>query len=251
MKRLLLITLTLICGAAQAQVYSDGKGLTVSAKLYRIDKPKDATKPIHLVLKESVSVLSEPQGLNLAADDMTLNAVPTSNKGYQVNDAVAVGHVVVVKTAVSKTGKQPTRIEGPNATYKAGTKESTVSIAGPISIKSLDEAARPTMDATGNSGAAYLEPLKQTKLENALHRATMDGNVHLALTQYDLKSKTKTTVRTISDHMEIEEQPNGRKVTLTGSVQIDSDGVHMKGVKRAEFVFAKDGSLSVNTSEAR
>jgi hypothetical protein len=101
---------------------------------------------------------------------------------------------------------------------------------------------------------AYLEPLKKTKLDGALHHATMDGNVHLTLSEYDPKDKSVTTVHTTSDHMLIEEQPDGRHVTLTGAVHIfseTSESLEMKGFNRAVFVFGKDGGLKMNTTEAK
>lgn len=253
MKRLLLIPLALLSGAANPQVFTDGKGLTAYAKLYSIEKPKVVKKPVHLVLMKSVSVVSEPQGLNLTSDTMTLNALPVSatSKGYQINDAVATGHVTVIKSTTSKAGRQTTRIDGPDAVYTAGLKESTVKMSGPMIIHSIDESGRPTMDATGNSGIAYLEPLKQTKLQDALHRAMMDGNVHLTLTQYDTKTNLKSSVRTTSDHMLIEEMSDGRHVTLTGSVHIASEDFELKDIKRAVFVLAKDGGLKMNTTEAK
>jgi hypothetical protein len=253
MKSLLLASLTLLGGAANAQ-WTDHKGLVANAKQYKALIPKEQTGQAHLLLIKDVSVQSEPQGLNLAADRMLLNASPDPKvaKAYLISDATAVGHVVVVKSVSGTAGKQSTRIEGTKADYASGTQESVIKMAGPMGIKSLDERAEPTMVATAHSGVAYLEPLKKTNLDNSLRKATLEGDVHLVLTQVDPKTKKKTTVRTRSDHMLMESQPNGQKVTLTGSVDLAEDSFgELTGIKYAVFFIGKNGSFQLETSEAK
>jgi hypothetical protein len=250
MKRLLLITLTLGCCICYAQLIM-GKGVTADAKSFSIEQPKadKPNRPIHFLLATSVTVTSESEGMVIRSDRMTGNAKPDPQvpKSYLISDATAVGHVVLVKTVTSKAGKQITQIEGTSADYTSGTTESIVKMAGPMSIKSVDESGQPTMVATGNSGIAYMEPLKQTKMDNALRKATMDGNVHLTLTQIDPKTKGKTTVYTTSDHMVLENLAAGKKVTLTGHVRISAEGVQLSGHDHVVAVIDKDGAMHLNT----
>lgn len=251
MKRLLLITLVLIGSVARSDTWTDGKGLIAKSKVSRVDQ---AGKLLHLTLEGNVSVVSEPQGLTITSDRMQFNAVPDpkNSKAYLVQNATAIGHVTVLKTATTATGVKTTRVEGPKGEYTAGISESKVTMSGPMRIGTVDELKHPTMDATGSSGVAILEPLKQTNLDNAMRKATMEGPVSLMLSQVDAKTKKTITVHTTSDHMVLENLPNGRRVTLTGSVHIVGDNLgEMSNAKRAVFVLEKNGNYHLETGGDR
>ena len=248
MKRLLILLLILQCFVVRADTYTVGDGLTATS---RLSKAERSEKLVKLTLIDGVAVTSEQQGLTIRSDKMTLNARqdPKKKNAYLIDTAVANGHVVVLKAMPSKAGKRSTRIEGASAEYITGVNESLVKMPVPMKIQSFDEKGQPTMTGTGNSGVATLEPLKKSNFENALRKAVLDGNVHLDMSQYDPKSKSRTALHTTSDHMVMENIGDGKRITLTGSVHISADNFgDMKGAKRAVILINKAGDIELETA---
>jgi hypothetical protein len=249
MKRLLLISVAFLFGVSFSQTWTDGKGLVAKYRDFKMDRRPNLEYDFSLA--GNVSVASKPQGLDLASNTMNIHSVPDPKnpKSYLVQHAVAVGQVTVVKTIRSKTGSEITRIVGAKADYTSGPSEAVVKMDGPMEIESYDELRRPTMTATGKSGFATLEPLTQSNLDNGLRKAEMDGNVKLVLKQIDGKTKKFLTIRTASDHMMLENQGSGKRITLTGSVHIEGDNVgELSKAKSAIIVISKNGDFHLDTS---
>jgi len=246
MKRLLLPTLLLLGGLSIAEQWTDHKGLTMTFRDLKALASGKIERNVSMV--GDVKVESTPQGLRMTSDTMDIHAVPDSKntKSYVIQHALATGHVVILKEVAGKAGKQTTRIEGTKADYATGLTESMVKMAGPVKMQSLDSQHAQTMVATGNSGVATLEPLNKTNLDSGLKTAAIDGSAHLALTQIDPKTHAASTIRTTSDHMVLENQPMGQKITLTGHVHITSDSdFDWTGIDRVVFFVDKDGNVKI------
>lgn len=249
MKTLLLIPLALVAGAAVSDVWSDGKGLVAKSSQSLIDHSE---KLLKFTLVGNVDVVSASQSVKIDADSIQFNAKPNpkDSKAFVMETATATGHVIFVKTATSPTGKRTTRIDGSKGNYIAGTSESTVRMAGPMKIETLDERQRPTMVATGSSGVASVTTGKQSDMEDALRVATMEGPVQMDISQVDAKTGKLTKVHATSDRMVFENLTSGRKVTLIGSVNIkgiEGEVGELSGAPRAVFMMYKNGDSEIQT----
>lgn len=245
----LTLPLLLLCSAiGPSSTLTDKKGLTMSFKLLHALTGNKDISDISMI--GDVVVISIPQGLRMTSDSMILHAIPDRKdaKSYVIQHAIAAGHVVISKEVTAQGSKKVTRIEGSKADYAAAATESFVNMAGPVKMQSLDSSHHQTMVATGHSGTAVLEPLNKTSLDNGLKKASMDGSVHLVLNQLDPSTQKTSTIVTDSDHMILENQSTGQRVTLTGSVRLtDQSGFVLSGVNHAVFFLDKKGNYNLET----
>ena len=241
--------LALAASLASAQVWTDHKGLTFSAKSWSYDQTQ--TKQVHYRFKTNVNIDSKSEGLNIRSDQMELDAVMQGNtKAYSVAHATATGNVKIVKTAVSTKGIQTTEISGPKGEYIAGTSESTVKMIGATTIRSIDPSVRQTMTATGSSGVAYLEPKENVTSGNGLRRATLSGPTKVVFVQETTKEERGSTITGTASQMLLENNGSERKITLIGNVHVvgpDSDEV--SHVNRAVFVKDAKGYWHVQAGQ--
>ena len=247
--RQLASALALVGSVAAAQVWTDHKGLTFTAKSWSYDQTKE--KQVHYRFRGNVSILSKAEGLNIQSDQLELDAVMQPNtKAYTVTHAIANNHVRILKTAVSATGTQTTEISGPQGEYIVGTTESIVKMNGATTIKSIDPNLRQTMTATGSSGTAYLEPKGNVASGNGLRRATLNGPTKIVFVQEATKAERGSKITGTASQMLLENSGNQRKITLIGNVHvIGPDTDEVSNVNRVVFVKDAKGFWHVQATQ--
>jgi hypothetical protein len=249
MRKRLIPLVALLTTVGCCDTFTDHHGLTISYTSLKALVSENTKRHFSMIGKVQIS--STPQGITMSSDTMDIDAAPDakSPKSYVVQTALAKGQVRILKLVKNAKGTQTTQIDGAQANYTVGTKESVVKMTGPVTLTSLDEKQRQTMLATGKSAVAYLEPTSKSSMEDGLHRAQLDGDVHLTLTQRDPKTQEATVIRTTSDHVLIENIGKGRRVTLTGEVKIHTEpDQDMSGIQKAVFTVDDQGRFTVSTT---
>lgn len=233
---LLPILGALAASAALAQGplhYVDGSGnVKVTTSKFKIAQATPTLTQLRFV--GGVQLQSISQGLELFADDVSADLVKGATKKNELKKGIAIGSVRMTKTVATPGGKQVTQIGGSRADLTTGAESDQVTIAGPVSLLSINPDQRRTMRATGSRGAAILEPQAKTKMNNGLRSAILDGNVNVDILQTP-QNKSETHIHATADRMTVNYVGDAPVLKLIGHVTMKSTGANSLGMINGTF----------------